>query len=594
MITVKDFQKATEFPRACKDERGALRVGAAVGTSADTLERVAALREAGVDVIVVDTAHGHSQRRDRDGRAHQGEVAGAAGHRRQHRHRRGGARAGRRRRRRASRSASARARSAPRASSRASACRRSRAVANVAAALAAHGVPLIADGGIRFSGDVAKAIAAGAYCVMIGGLFAGTEESPGEVELYQGASYKSYRGMGSLGAMAQAPRLARPLLPGHRLRAREARAGRRRRPRAVQGQHRGHPAPARRAACAPRWATPAAAASTEMRTEPEVRAHHRRRHAREPRARRDDHQGSAELPCQLRHSHGRRGRADIHAHRDPDPRLRRAVHPADRAPRARDRRLLRDPPLGHRRATTSASSAPRGIILSGGPESVTDARAAAGAAGGVRARRAGARHLLRHADHGAAARRPGRRRPTIANSATPQVTVDAAMPPARRPARPRRRRGPRGARRVDEPRRPRRRAAAGLHRRGAARRTRRSPPWPTSRGGSTPCSSTPKSRTRCRASACSSASCARSAAARPLWSAGNIIDDAIARVRAQVGKDKVLLGLSGGVDSSVVAALLHRAIGDQLICVFVDHGLLRLKRGRPGHAASSPRTWACR
>jgi IMP dehydrogenase len=192
MITVKDFQKATEFPRACKDERGALRVGAAVGTSADTLDRVAALREAGVDVIVVDTAHGHSRgvietvakikarwpaQQVIAGNIVTPEAAMAL--------------------------VDAGVDAVKVGIGPGSICT-TRIVANVAAALAPHGVPLIADGGIRFSGDVAKAIVAGAYCVMIGSLFAGTEESPGEVELYQGASYKSYRGMGSLGAMAQA------------------------------------------------------------------------------------------------------------------------------------------------------------------------------------------------------------------------------------------------------------------------------------------------------------------------------------------------------------------------------------------------------
>jgi IMP dehydrogenase len=201
MITVKDFQKATEFPRACKDESGRLRVAAAVGTTPDTLDRVATLREAGVDLVVVDTAHGHSrgvletvQRiRERwgDTQIIAGNVvtpeaakalieAGADGIK-------VGIGAG-------------------------SICTtrivagvglpQITAVANVAKALAKSDVPLISDGGIRFSGDIAKAIAAGAHAVMIGGLFAGTEESPGEVELYQGASYKSYRGMGSLGAMA--------------------------------------------------------------------------------------------------------------------------------------------------------------------------------------------------------------------------------------------------------------------------------------------------------------------------------------------------------------------------------------------------------
>jgi IMP dehydrogenase len=202
MITVKDFQKATEFPRACKDERGALRVGAAVGTSADTLDRAAALRDAGVDVIIVDTAHGHSRgvietvRRIKARWPTQQVIAGNIVT--------GDA---------ALALVDAGADAVKVGIGPGSICTtrvvagvgvpQISAVANVAAALAKHGVPLIADGGIRFSGDIAKAIVAGANCVMIGGLFAGTEESPGEVELYQGASYKSYRGMGSLGAMSQ-------------------------------------------------------------------------------------------------------------------------------------------------------------------------------------------------------------------------------------------------------------------------------------------------------------------------------------------------------------------------------------------------------
>jgi IMP dehydrogenase len=203
MITVKDFQKATEFPRACKDERGALRVGAAVGTGADTLERAAALRESGVDVIVVDTAHGHSRgvletvKRIKAKWPNQQVIAGNIVT----------AEA-------ALALVDAGADAVKVGIGPGSICTtrivagvgvpQISAVANVSAALAPHGVPVIADGGIRFSGDVAKAIVAGAHCVMMGGVFAGTEESPGEVELYQGASYKSYRGMGSLGAMAQA------------------------------------------------------------------------------------------------------------------------------------------------------------------------------------------------------------------------------------------------------------------------------------------------------------------------------------------------------------------------------------------------------
>ena len=202
LITVKDIQKAKDYPQACKDLQERLRVGAAVGTGQGTEERVAALVEAGVDVIVVDTAHGHSQGvMDRirwikqqypDLQVIGGNIATAEA-----------------------------ARALVEAGADAvkvgigpgSICTtrivagvgvpQITAVSNVADALRGTGVPLIADGGIRYSGDVAKALAAGAYSIMLGGLFAGTEEAPGEIELFQGRSYKSYRGMGSIGAMSQ-------------------------------------------------------------------------------------------------------------------------------------------------------------------------------------------------------------------------------------------------------------------------------------------------------------------------------------------------------------------------------------------------------
>jgi len=201
LITVKDIQKATEKPLACKDEQGSLRVGAAVGTAIED-ERVTALVEAGVDVIVVDTAHGHSQgvidkvrwvkQQFPDVQVIGGNIATAAAAE-------------------ALRDAGADAVKVGIGPGSICTTRivtgigvpQITAVSNVAKALAKDGIPLIADGGIRFSGDVAKALAAGAYSVMMGSMFAGTEEAPGEVELYQGRSYKSYRGMGSLGAMAQ-------------------------------------------------------------------------------------------------------------------------------------------------------------------------------------------------------------------------------------------------------------------------------------------------------------------------------------------------------------------------------------------------------
>lgn len=202
MMTVKDIQKAEEKPNACKDEKGRLRVGAAVGTGPETDDRVAALVEAGVDIILVDTSHGHSQGvldRIRWVKQHYpdvqvigGNVATGEG---------------------ALAIVEAGADGVKVGIGPGSICTtrivtgvgvpQISAVANVAQALKNTGVPFIADGGIRFSGDMCKALAAGADAVMVGSLLAGTEESPGEVELYQGRSYKSYRGMGSLGAMAQ-------------------------------------------------------------------------------------------------------------------------------------------------------------------------------------------------------------------------------------------------------------------------------------------------------------------------------------------------------------------------------------------------------
>ena len=200
LITVKDILKSTEHPNACKDEQGKLRVGAAVGVGEGTEERIDRLVEAGVDVIVVDTAHGHAQgvldrvqwikRRHPKMQVIGGNVATSAG---------------------AKALVDVGADGVKVGIGPGSICTtrvvagvgvpQITAIDNVRQALGDAGVPFIADGGVRYSGDVAKAIAAGATAVMMGSVFAGTEEAPGETILYQGRSYKSYRGMGSLGAM---------------------------------------------------------------------------------------------------------------------------------------------------------------------------------------------------------------------------------------------------------------------------------------------------------------------------------------------------------------------------------------------------------
>lgn len=202
MITVKDYQKAEQKPNACKDALGRLRVGAAVGAGPGNEERIDALVQAGVDVLLIDSSHGHSEgvlQRVRETRAKYpnlpivaGNVATAEG---------------------AIALADAGASAVKIGIGPGSICTtrivtgvgvpQITAIADAAEALKDRGIPVIADGGIRYSGDIAKAIAAGASCVMVGSMFAGTEEAPGEIELYQGRAFKSYRGMGSLGAMSK-------------------------------------------------------------------------------------------------------------------------------------------------------------------------------------------------------------------------------------------------------------------------------------------------------------------------------------------------------------------------------------------------------
>ena len=202
LITVKDIQKADQYPNACKDHRERLRVGAAVGTGPGTHERVEALLAAGVDILVVDTAHGHSRgvldtvawikKHAPDSQIIGGNIATPD----------------------AARALMDVGADAVKVGIGPGSICTTRivtgigvpqitAVSSVYEALKNTGVPVISDGGIRYSGDIAKVIAAGAHAVMIGSLFAGTEEAPGEVELYQGRSYKTYRGMGSVGAMSQ-------------------------------------------------------------------------------------------------------------------------------------------------------------------------------------------------------------------------------------------------------------------------------------------------------------------------------------------------------------------------------------------------------
>ena len=566
MITVKDFQKATEFPNACKDSVGSLRVGAAVGTAPDTIERVAALREAGVDVVVVDTSHGHSRgvlemvskikKQFSDLQVIGGNIVTAEAALDLVKHGADGVKVG---------------------IGPGSICTtrvvagvgvpQISAIARVAKALEGSGVPVIGDGGIRYSGDIAKALAAGAHCVMIGGMFAGTEESPGDVELYQGGSYKAYRGMGSLGAMAQAhgssdryfqdttselEKLVPEGIEGrvpykgslvailHQLSGRVARGHGLHR----QRQHRGD-----------------AHASA-------IRAHHQCGCARKPRARRDHHQRSAQLPDRVM--------TDIHADRvlilDFGAQYTQLI-----ARRVRELGVYSEIFACDVDGAKIKAFAPKAIILSGGPESVYDVKGhqapmevfdlgvpVLGICYGMQtmaAQLGGQVEMSTHREFGAAQVRPtadsrlldglednrdaqGRRVLDVWMShgdrvvaAPPGFRVTAASDNAPLAAM------------SDESRK-----LYGLQFHPEVTHSLQ--------GGEI-----------LRRFVREIAACAAS------WGTQNIIDDSMARIRAAVRGDQVLLGLSGGVDSSVLAALLHKAIGTQLTCVFVDHGLLRLGEG---------------
>ena len=291
LITVKDIEKATAHPNAAKDADGRLRVAAATSVGDKGFERAELLMAAGVDCLVVDTAHGHSEqvlaqvRRIQRATNKVSVIAGNVATRE-------GAKA----------LIDAGADAIKVGIGPGSICT-TRIVAGVgvpqltaileaAEAARAAGVPVIADGGVKYSGDLAKAIAAGADCVMIGSLLAGTDESPGEVFLYQGRSYKSYRGMGSLGAMAQG--LGRPLLPAGREGPGEAGARGRRGAGAVSRPGGGDRAPARRG-LARRDGLCRGGDHPRVPAQGALHAHHQRGLAREPRPRRCDHPREPEL-----------------------------------------------------------------------------------------------------------------------------------------------------------------------------------------------------------------------------------------------------------------------------------------------------------
>ena len=578
MVTVKDIAKAQAYPNACKDERGQLRTGASVGTGADTDDRVAALVEAGVDIIVVDTAHGHSKRvLDRISWIKQkypavpvmgGNVATADGAR-------------------ALMDAGVDAVKVGIGPGSICTTRvvtgvgvpQVTAISEAASEAAEEDIPVIADGGVRFSGDIAKAISAGASAVMVGSLFAGTEEAPGETELYQGRTYKSYRGMGSRGRHVGTARFQRPLLPGTVERRRQVHPGRYRgtrslpRPRGtdhppVDGRYAGRDG-LYRLHRHRRDAHPA-----------ELRQGVVGRNRREPSPRRGDDQGTAELSRRLGfltvgerwHEPARQGFGDrvlvvdfgsqttqLIARRVREHGVYCEIHPFDL-----DDRTVRE-------------LAPKGIILSGGPETVTeqltpripqavfDAHVPIlGICYGMQAMAT----QLGGRVTGSERREFGHATARIVGEAPLfrglGEVLDVWMSHGDKVTE-----MPSGFERAAESGNAPIAAMADVGR-GLYGVQFHPEVTHTRKGGEI-----------IRRFVRDVAGCGGD------WTAAGIIEHAVAKARAEIGDGRVILGLSGGVDSSVVAALLSRAIGDQLTCVFVDNGLLRKNETAEVEAAFS-------
>ncbi len=578
LITIKDIEKTERHPHAAKDRLGRLRCGAAVGVAPDTLARVQALVNAGVDAVVVDTAHGHSSgvldMVDRVRRSFPdlpligGNVATGEG---------------------AEALIKAGVSAVKVGVGPGSICTtrvvtgvgvpQLTAIADAVAVASRHGIPVIADGGVKYSGDVVKALASGASAVMIGSLFAGTDESPGEVVLYQGRSYKIYRGMGSIGAMSAGSR--------DRYAQQDVEEPSKLVPEGIEGRvpYRGslsssRPSAPRRAALGdglrrrrhPRGAARQGALRADLVRGP----------PREPRTRRDHHQGSPELLDRVDSAHPRPGSpallrvgarargcrmsADSHADRililDFGSQYTQLI-----ARRIRESGVYCEIQPFRMTAAAVAEWKPAGVILSGGPSSVLDPGAPlldprivelgipvlgvcyglqllAQMLGGVvekaEAREYGRALVKLEREDPLLAGLPGGAERTVWMSHGDRVL---RLPPG-----------------------------------FVALATSDSSPFAAVRHAERPIwglqfhpevAHTEGGREILERFVHGICRCSRS------WSMATFIEEAVARVRSQVGAGRVVCGISGGVDSSVAAALVHRAVGDQLTCLFVDHGLLR-------------------